>query len=211
MLIVFNLENQNPPNPLERMVQSPTASDYSRGNQQVKSSNTILLDLRQKLQPSRGYLLPLPATPKRKMPEARAPKDRPQEKIEKLISPMKRQARWVDNLSSGNSRVDDLSPDDTQIVIPSFVENFLPQFIKVRKLFRERLNPKTEAEVWRALYALDDNEDLPGTVYLTKWVIPQKDLTVCHSFYYLCIFSRLTFLVSFKTRFPKLAKLSWPT
>jgi hypothetical protein len=81
---------------------------------------------------------------------------------------MKWQARWVDDLSSGNSRVDDLSPDDTQIVIPSFVENFFSQFIKVRKLFRERLNPQTEAEVWRALYALDDNKELPGTVYLTK-------------------------------------------
>ena len=154
---------------------SPSVSDFPQRRQPPQSnlptsSNTILLDLRQKLKSSGDHLT------REKMLEPKGEKGRVVvEKGERLISPVKPKARWpYGDASPANSRVE--GPSSAELT--SFQAEFLTKFIRVLKLFEETLTPSKEAEILRALYSLDDDGDFPGTVYLTKWVIPQESLKV---------------------------------
>ena len=171
---------------LQRSQRSPSVSDFPQRRQPPQSNfptslNAILLDLRQKLKSSGNHLT------REKMLEPKGEKGRVVvEKVERLISPVKPKARWpYGDASPANSRVE--GPSSAELT--SFQAAFFTKFIRVLKLFEEMLTPSKEAEILRALYSLDDDGDFPGTVYLTKWVIPQESLKVRPSTIFISILS----------------------
>lgn len=125
-----------------------------------------MVDLRQKLMKPRPKASQV-RTASTWVPESEVEEARARHKVERLVSPAKPKApppgrRGYQEEPSSSS-------------LPSVMDDFLPRFLKIRKMFCLKRTPEVAKRISDALHALNDNVILPGLDDITLLVGSQED------------------------------------